>query len=33
MKRLFVVFMLLLAGAAGLEAQRAISGKVTDDKG
>ncbi len=33
MKRLLVVFMLLLAGAAGLEAQRAISGMVTDDKG
>jgi TonB-linked SusC/RagA family outer membrane protein len=33
MKRLLLVFMLLVTGAAGLTAQRAISGKVTDDKG
>jgi TonB-dependent starch-binding outer membrane protein SusC len=33
MKRLILVFMLLLTGAAALEAQRAITGMVTDEKG
>ncbi len=33
MKRLLLVFMLLLTGVAALVAQRTITGKVTDDKG
>jgi TonB-dependent starch-binding outer membrane protein SusC len=33
MKRLIFVFMLLLVGASAAIAQRAISGKVTDEKG
>ncbi|HRJ16687.1 MAG TPA: TonB-dependent receptor plug domain-containing protein, partial [Saprospiraceae bacterium] len=33
MKKLVLVFMLLLSGAAALTAQRAITGKVTDEKG
>ncbi len=33
MKKLVLVFMLLLSGAAALVAQRAITGKVTDEKG
>lgn len=33
MKKLLLVFMLLLSGAAALTAQRAITGKVTDEKG
>lgn len=33
MKRLILVFMLLLTGAAALVAQRAITGVVTDEKG
>lgn len=33
MKKLFLVFMILLTGAAALVAQREITGVVTDEKG